>query len=62
MIASHNLVELSYEEFIRHPLREVERIYSTLQLSGYSSARGDFEEYIAGQVAYIPDRYVKKAN
>jgi omega-hydroxy-beta-dihydromenaquinone-9 sulfotransferase len=60
MIPCHNLIEISYKNFIHNPLHEVERIYSELQLDGYFPAKSNFEKYIAGQSTYVPDDASKK--
>ena len=57
LIPGGNLAEVSYEDLVRDPLNELERIYRELQLDGFMLAKGEFESYIAEQSTYIPDVY-----
>lgn len=56
-IPEGNLVEVQYERFIQHPLKEIERIYSTLNLPGFQENRSAFQRYVDEQGAIRTSRY-----
>jgi hypothetical protein len=51
------LVELGYTELVRDPLDTLRRIYDTLRLPGFATARPRFEDYLASVHAYRKNRY-----
>lgn len=56
-IPQGNLVEIRYEDFIAHPLHEIQRIYETFSLQGYQDALPAFQTYIRSQKTIKTDRY-----
>jgi hypothetical protein len=44
-----NLVEVRYEDFIDHPLRWLEYIYSELGLDGFEESVEVFKQYVVSQ-------------
>ncbi len=50
------LVEVGYEQFVREPLQQIERIYDTLALDGFQACRERFASFIASQ-SYITARH-----
>lgn len=57
LIPEGNLVEIRYEDFIRDPIENVERIYSTLGLKGFEASKQAFSEYAATQKYFKPSNY-----
>lgn len=56
-IPEGNLVEVRYEDFIQHPLRELKRIYTELHLNGFKESEKAYSEYIANQANMKIHRY-----
>lgn len=46
LIPNGNLVEVRYEDFIQHPLEEIKRIYTELNLKGFKESEEEFRKYI----------------
>ncbi len=42
-------VEVGYEQFVQHPIEQLERLYTALSLSGFDDHRERFTRYIASQ-------------
>jgi len=42
-------VEVGYEQFVQHPIEQLERIYTALSLDGFDDHRERFTKYIASQ-------------
>jgi len=57
LIPAGNLVEVRYEDFVRDPLTQLERIYAALSLSGFQEARGAFVSYIEAQSEFRPNEH-----
>ncbi len=55
LIPKKNLIEIRYEEFIKEPVKQMERIYTTLDLGDFEKNRPIFEKYVDSQ------KKVKKA-
>ena len=55
LIPKHHLIEIDYDDFIREPLKTMQKIYSGMQLEGFETAKNDFEKYILEQASYTPD-------
>ena len=49
--------EVRYEELVRNPLGEMERVYRELELGGFEKMRPILENYAAGQKDYKKNRY-----
>jgi omega-hydroxy-beta-dihydromenaquinone-9 sulfotransferase len=52
LIPVHNLVEVRYEDLEQEPLKELQRIYESLHLPGYSEAEPAFRSYLDSQQSY----------
>lgn len=57
LIPHDHLVEIKYEDFIKHPFSTTEAIYSALDLAGQKNASKNFEAYIAEQAGYVRNTY-----
>ncbi len=57
-IPQGNLVEISYEEFVKAPVDTLEHIYSELGLEGFCEAKCEFEEYIKSLGDYKTNKFV----
>lgn len=53
----HQFVELAFADFQRQPLQELERIYATLQLSGFGDDVSIFERYLESVRDYQKNSY-----
>ncbi len=56
-IPKENLVELSYEDFIQQPLKELKKIYTELHLDSFDKVVKAFSEYISSQTNVKTTRY-----
>lgn len=52
LIPPQNLVEVRFEDLEREPLREVQRVYTSLGLPGYAAAEPALRAYLASQRSY----------
>ena len=52
LIPSGNLVEVRYEDFVRDPLPQVQRIYTALGLPAFAEAEEAFRTYVAAQRSF----------
>lgn len=57
LVPKGNLVEIKYEDFVKDPLIELERIYSELGFSGYDSMKKRFHAYMLAQSEIHPRSY-----
>jgi hypothetical protein len=57
LIPSENLVEVKYEDFEKDKLREIKRIYQTLNIANFDKAETNFKKYIARQKNYKKNQY-----
>ncbi len=57
LIPKGNLIEISYEDFIKNPLKTLKQIYSELKLDGFNSSEKKFAEYIRFQSKVKKHRY-----
>ena len=46
LIPEGNLIEISYENFVKKPLETVEKIYSTFKINSFEKAKPSFKKYI----------------
>lgn len=51
-IAPADLCQVTYEQLVRDPLGQLERIYEELGLQDFAEVRGEFEDYLATQKDY----------
>lgn len=56
-ISPNKLTEIRFEDLINHPLQEIEKVYSKLNLPSFSVAKPYFESYIIGQSDYQRNTY-----
>ena len=56
-LAPGQLTEVSYEEFMKDPMGNLERIYTELKLTGFLAAKPEFEKYLAQKHGTNIDRY-----
>jgi len=57
LIPNGNLVEISYEDFVKNQVKTIEVIYAKLGLEGFEKAKPAFERYIKKHENYTPDNY-----
>ncbi len=57
LIPDGNLVEVQYEDFIRNPLTNVEKIYTTLSLKDFKSSKKLFSDYATSQKFFKASSY-----
>jgi hypothetical protein len=57
LIAQGNLIEINYEDFVKHPFSTTQAIYSALDLEGHKNASKRFEDYIDDQINYVRNTY-----
>jgi hypothetical protein len=57
LIPEGNLVEIRYEDFIAHPVENVEKIYTTLGLNGFEASKKQFIEYATSQKCFNASTY-----
>ena len=57
LIQKNNLVEVRYENLVKNPLGELERIYFTLAFPGFEEAKKKFEDYLKSVGDYKVHKY-----
>lgn len=57
LIPEGNLVEVRYEDIVKDPIGNIERIYRDLGLEGFEKAKPRIEKYIESQKGYTPNKY-----
>jgi hypothetical protein len=57
LIPEGNLVEIKYEDFIQHPLENVEKIYTTLGLKNFKTCKKIFSDYATTQKFFKASSY-----
>ena len=58
LIPKGNLVEAKYEDFIREPIKMIQRIYSELNLDGFTVSKAAFETYLKNQESFNRESYI----
>jgi hypothetical protein len=58
LIPNRNLVEVRYEDFIRNPMEDMERIYQQLDLKGFAEYRDAMAAHVHRQHSYRPNVHV----
>jgi hypothetical protein len=56
-VASDRFYELRYEDLVRNPVDQVERLYEHLGLGKFDEVRPRLEQYVAGLAGYERNRY-----
>jgi hypothetical protein len=49
--------ELRYEELVKDPVAEMEKVYAALELDGFDQARPRLEAYVRGTRDYETNKY-----
>jgi omega-hydroxy-beta-dihydromenaquinone-9 sulfotransferase len=57
LIPPGQLCEVRYEDLVREPMRQMQRIYESLNLGEFEPARPAVEAYVARTAGYRPSRY-----
>ena len=57
-IPEGNLIEISYEEFVKAPVDTLKNVYETLGIEGFDEAKPKFEEYIKSLGDYKTNNFV----
>jgi omega-hydroxy-beta-dihydromenaquinone-9 sulfotransferase len=57
LFKSGQFVELRYEELIKNPLGEMEKVYAELGFGGFEAARPRVEEYLRQNAGYETNKY-----
>lgn len=57
LIPNGHLVELSYEDFVRNPLEQVQHVYETFGLSGFEEATSAMQAYLDERKDYRKNVY-----
>ncbi len=57
LIPEGNLVEISYEEFVKEPIKTLKNIYKKLGLTGFEEAKPAFEKFVGKHKDYKPYSY-----
>ena len=57
LIPEGNLVEIKYEDFIKNPLENVEKIYTTLGLKNFEASKKFFSDYASSQKFFKASSY-----
>jgi len=57
-IPNGNLIEISYEEFLKQPLKNLKQIYHSLGLDGFFKAQSLFKQYINSQKNFKKKDYI----
>lgn len=62
LIPKGNLVEIQYEDFIQNPLKNVEKIYTTLGLKNFEANKKNFSDYASSQKFFKVSTYNVESN
>lgn len=57
LIQEKNLVEIRYEDLVKNPLGEIEKIYSKLSIPGFEESKKKFEDYLESVEGYKVHKY-----
>jgi hypothetical protein len=57
LILSNNFVEISYEDLVKDPLKQVRKIYTKLKLPGINKALPDMKKYLESKKDYKVNVY-----
>jgi hypothetical protein len=57
LIPGGNLVEMRFEDLVRRPTEELERVYTALRIPGWEAARPLMEAHMAAQKSYVKNRH-----
>jgi omega-hydroxy-beta-dihydromenaquinone-9 sulfotransferase len=56
-IPKDKLIEIRYEDLIADPMKHVKKIYTTLKLPGFETAKPEIEKHLAQQAEYKTNKY-----
>lgn len=57
LIKKENLIEIKFEDFVKDPLNNLEKIYQDLDIEGFENAKEHAEKLCKGFENYKPDKY-----
>lgn len=57
LIPKDNLMEISYENFVKDPIGILEKTYDKLGIEGFKEAKPAFKKYVDKHKNYKPDTY-----
>ena len=57
LIPNGNLVEITYEDFVKKPLETLQSLYTTFDIKGFEEAKPFFDRYIKAHDGYTPQKY-----
>jgi len=57
LIPEENLIEISYEDFVKDPVKTLDTIYAKFRLECFEKAKPSFERYVKKHENYKPDGY-----
>ncbi|MBD3189719.1 MAG: sulfotransferase [Candidatus Heimdallarchaeota archaeon] len=58
LIPEDRIIDIQYEEFLKEPMKHIERIYKELDIDGFEEYKEDFQKYIDSQSDYQPNKHV----
>ncbi len=56
-IPKNHLIEISYEEMVKNPIKTLDQIYTKFNLEGYNKAKPYFERYLKENKGYKTNKY-----
>jgi hypothetical protein len=68
LIPKENIIDIKYEDLLKEPMKQFERIYKELKIEGWEEVKKDIKEYTDTQKSYKPnewtmsDDYIIKVN
>jgi len=62
LIPQKNIIELKYEDFVKDPLNNIQKIYKKLELDGFEKAKPDFKGYIKKHENYTRNNHIIDEN
>jgi len=57
LIPANNLCEVAYRDLVNDPVKELQRVYSTLGLPDFNEARPKVDHYVGGLKSYTRNSY-----
>lgn len=57
LIPRNHLIEVRYEDVVKDPLGNIEKIYKTLEIEGFEKAKPAIERYIESLKGYKPNKH-----
>jgi len=57
LVKKGNIYEIKFEDFVKEPLKHLEKIYKELNIGGFEESRSAFAEFAKQYENYKPDKY-----